>query len=134
MPYRAESTHEWCSKRACQVNIRWITFKIPWNHNRHLSHLIPAPYSAFKASIYRRTGAGLFIESSTQQAMEIANLASNYVLCWGDGRMYAPGLLPQQRIKVEHIIKVFMANPVTAIKKVRMRLGYKWRTGTVHHK
>ncbi len=92
------------------------------------------PYSAFKASIYRRTGAGLFIESSTQQAMEIANLASNYVLCWGDRRMYAPGFLPQQRIKAEHIIKVFMTNPVTALKKVRMRLGYKWRTGALHHK
>jgi hypothetical protein len=39
-----------------------------------------------------------------------------------------------ERSKVEHIIKVFMTNPVAALKKVRMWLGYKWTTGTVHHK
>lgn len=83
------------------------------------------PYSAFKAYIYKKTGADLFIESSPNQSAEIAKLSSNYVLCWGNRQMYAPGQIAQQRIKARRIIKLFMTDPLTAIKKVCMRLRYR---------
>jgi len=53
--------------------------------------------SAFKAEVYRRTGASLFMESSLQQSFEIANLAGRDVLCVGTMQLVRPGVSPLLR-------------------------------------
>lgn len=50
--------------------------------------------SAFKAEVYRETGAQLFVESSLTQSFEIANLAGRDVLCIATMQMVRPGSSP----------------------------------------
>lgn len=54
-------------------------------------------HSAFKADVFRNTGAELFIESSVRQAYEIANLAEKDVLCIDTMQMIRPGGAPLPR-------------------------------------
>jgi orotate phosphoribosyltransferase len=56
-------------------------------------------YSSFKASIYNRTGAILFVESSALLAAEIARLSGKSVFCVETKRMIDPALLPRVRHK-----------------------------------
>lgn len=113
-------TEEWLAKAGVSYN-ELIMLDMASKEER----LKVGPHSAFKAFTYKKTGADFFIESSEDQAAEIANLSSNYVLCWNNRRLYAPGVISRQRIKAKRIIKIFMTDPITAIKKVRMRLRYR---------
>jgi orotate phosphoribosyltransferase len=54
-------------------------------------------YAAFKADIYKRTGALLFIESSEPVAAEIARLSGKSVFCLENRTLLDPGLLPRVR-------------------------------------
>lgn len=54
-------------------------------------------HSAFKADVYRETGAELFFESSLRQAIEIANYAAKDVLCTDTMQMVRPGASPSPR-------------------------------------
>lgn len=54
-------------------------------------------HGAHKASVYRETGASLFIESEVRQAVEIANLAQRPVLCTDTMQLIQPGALPLGR-------------------------------------
>jgi orotate phosphoribosyltransferase len=54
-------------------------------------------YASFKAEIYRRTGAILFVESSPALAAEIARLSGKSVFCLETRRMIDPELLPLLR-------------------------------------
>jgi orotate phosphoribosyltransferase len=51
-----------------------------------------ADHAAFKARIYKQKRAWLFIESSTNQAMEIANLSQRPVYCTEARQMVYPGV------------------------------------------
>ena len=50
-------------------------------------------YAEFKASVYRRTGARLFIESTHRQAGEIARRSLRPVLCIETREMVLPGIV-----------------------------------------
>jgi orotate phosphoribosyltransferase len=54
-------------------------------------------YASFKAEIYRRTGALLFVESSPTLAGEIARLSGKCVFCLETRTMIEPELLPRLR-------------------------------------
>jgi orotate phosphoribosyltransferase len=59
-------------------------------------------YASFKAEIYRRTDALLFVESSPKHAGEIARLSGKCVFCVETRTMVEPGLLPRvQRTATE---------------------------------
>ena len=47
-------------------------------------------YAAFKANVYANTDAVLFVESSYDQALEIARLSGRRVLCYETGEMLWP--------------------------------------------
>jgi orotate phosphoribosyltransferase len=53
--------------------------------------------TAYKADVYRRTRAELFIESSLQQSFEIANLSRRDVLCTDAMQLVRPGSFPLSR-------------------------------------
>jgi orotate phosphoribosyltransferase len=54
-------------------------------------------YASFKAETYRRTGAILFVESSSALAAEIARLSGKSVFCLETRKMIDPELLPRLR-------------------------------------
>lgn len=54
-------------------------------------------HSAYKADVYRKTGAELFIESDIRQAVEIASLARRDVLCVDTMQIVRPGSVPRER-------------------------------------
>lgn len=54
-------------------------------------------HSAFKADVYRRTGAMLFLESSVRQSIEIAELARKDVVCTDTMQLIRPGHRPVSR-------------------------------------
>ena len=57
----------------------------------------PGSGSAFKADVYRSTGAALFVEGSTRQAVEIASLTGRHVLCTESMLLVQPGTAPLPR-------------------------------------
>jgi orotate phosphoribosyltransferase len=60
-------------------------------------------YASFKAEIYKRTGAILFVESSATRAAEIARLSGKSVFCADTRRMVDPALLPRVRRKTDDL-------------------------------
>lgn len=60
-------------------------------------------YASFKAEIYKRTGAILFVESSPRRAVEIARLSGKSVFCAETRRMVDPALLPRVRRKTDDL-------------------------------
>jgi orotate phosphoribosyltransferase len=60
-------------------------------------------YASFKAEIYERTGAILFVESSPMRAAEIARLSGKSVFCAETRRMVDPALLPRVRRKTDDL-------------------------------
>ena len=55
------------------------------------------PTAPFKADVYRRSGASLFLESSVRQAIEIAELSRREVVCTDTMQLIRPGHRPVSR-------------------------------------
>jgi orotate phosphoribosyltransferase len=62
-----------------------------------LGHRQPGAASAFKADVYRSTGASLFVEGGIRQSVEIANLSGRHVLSTEAMRLIEPGMAPLSR-------------------------------------
>jgi orotate phosphoribosyltransferase len=60
-------------------------------------------YAPFKAEVYERTGAILFVESSAKLAPEIARLSGKSVFCTETRKMIDPSLLPRVRHKTDDL-------------------------------
>jgi orotate phosphoribosyltransferase len=60
-------------------------------------------YASFKAGIYQRTGAILFVESSASLAAEIARLSGKSVFCVETRKMIDPTLVPRVRRKTHEL-------------------------------
>jgi orotate phosphoribosyltransferase len=60
-------------------------------------------YAPFKAEIYERTGAILFVESSAKLAAEIARRSGKSVFCAETREMIDPPVLPRVRRKTDHL-------------------------------
>ena len=60
-------------------------------------------YHSHKASVYKKTGACLFIESDHSQAELIANHSGKYVYSLDNNTMYAPNLSVQSTINSSKI-------------------------------
>lgn len=50
-------------------------------------------HGTFKADVYRRSDASIFIESEIDQARKIADLSGKDVICFADHTVYRPGAL-----------------------------------------
>jgi len=76
--------------------------------NEHCTH---------KARVYRESGATIFYESDSSQAIEIARLSSKPVLCTNDMHLYLPDM---HSWPVKEIVKWQFAVPIGRVKaKVR---------------
>jgi orotate phosphoribosyltransferase len=79
-------------------------------------------HASFKASIYKRKPATLFIESSLIQAMEIAKLSGKYVLCTETRDMIPPSYIGRtiqnQQRRLEILRRDFKEIPKNLIRFV----------------
>jgi orotate phosphoribosyltransferase len=79
-------------------------------------------YAPFKAEIYERTGAILFVESSPKLANEIARLSGRSVFCAETREMIDPALLPRVRRKtddVRHGVRARIAKALHTLNAAR---------------
>jgi orotate phosphoribosyltransferase len=60
-------------------------------------------YASFKAEAYARTGALLFVESSSTLAAEVARLSGKSVFCLETRRMMDPEFLPRMRRRTREL-------------------------------
>jgi hypothetical protein len=77
---------------------------------------LKSEYAAFKANIYKKTGAKLFIESSEIQANEIARLSMKYVYSVGSHKLINPPILGQISERVKDEIDKTRKYPMKRIK------------------
>jgi len=104
--YRSE-TEDWMHRHGVQFD-RLIMMDYPSKAAR----IAAGRYGAFKADVYRETGASLFIESNPKQAAEIANRSGKPVFCVGAHQLFHPVLLDGRSL----------------LYRIRGRLGRKGRT------
>ena len=79
-------------------------------------------YAPFKAEIYERTGAILFVESSAKLATEIARLSGKSVFCAETRKMIDPALVPRVRRKTDdlrHGVRARMSNALHRLMAAR---------------
>jgi uncharacterized HAD superfamily protein len=79
-------------------------------------------YAPFKAEIYERTGAILFVESSAKRAAEIARLSGKSVFCVETRKMIDPALLPRVRGKTDdlrHGVRARMGKALHTLTELR---------------
>ena len=79
-------------------------------------------HGEYKAEVYRRTGAQMFIESSIRQAVTIADLSGKPVLCMDTREMVWPGVQPGSLVRPEPPAKTLNDVLTTAKKKVRKKV------------
>lgn len=87
--YRRE-TEEWLTRHGIRYR-HLVMMDYPDAESRKKA----SRYAAFKADVYKQTDSPLFIESSSQQAVEIAFLSGKSVFCFETREMVRPGLFPQ---------------------------------------
>lgn len=69
-------------------------------------------HAEYKAEVYRRTDADLFIESSRQQATKICDLTRKPVHCYEENEMLNPGHLDRAFQKSSSYLSRFSDNPL----------------------
>ncbi|PZQ57686.1 MAG: phosphoribosyltransferase [Novosphingobium pentaromativorans] len=83
--YRPE-TERWLAENGVKYEHLWM-LDLPSAEERRRQRA----HASFKASVYVKTGAGLFVESEDRQAQEIAELSERPVLSIEGQRMVWPG-------------------------------------------
>jgi orotate phosphoribosyltransferase len=76
-----------------------------------------ASHSVFKANIYKKTAALLFVESSLKQAIEIAKLSGKDVFCIETREIVNPSFAAKTIRGQERSVRLLLSDPVEALKK-----------------
>jgi orotate phosphoribosyltransferase len=79
-------------------------------------------HAAFKASIFRKMSAELFIESSYEQAVEIARLSGGGVLCTETMELVQPPVIRGFIRQKAKPIRLLREDPAGFVRKVKARL------------
>jgi orotate phosphoribosyltransferase len=87
-----KSTVEWLARQG--IRYRHL---VMMNHPDKASRVASGGHASFKASVYRRVDAVLFIESSMKQAADIAQLTGRDVFCMETREMINPSFLARSR-------------------------------------
>lgn len=74
-------------------------------------------HASFKSDVYKSTEAVLFIESSYQQARDIARRVGRPVFCTEIGEMINPGFMAKNLDRGNRFINDVISNPAKAIRK-----------------
>jgi len=113
--YRKE-TEQWLKKHGIKYK-ELVLLDLPDSETRarlraHAKH---------KAEVYRKTGADLFIESSRNEALEIARLSGKPVLCYTTGELITPvtaRILARERYLIKKFLRKLKEDPYATIKRI----------------
>jgi len=115
-------TEEWLKK----YNIKYkqlVMMDLPDKKTR----VALGSHASFKAKVYKTVNAELFIESSYEQAQEIARLVDKPVLCTETGQMNTPNRLTESLNLSRKFITEAMNNPFKALLKSVCSLAVRLR-------
>lgn len=90
------------------------------------SRVASGSHASFKAAVYRKVGAELFIESSPAQAYEIARRTRKPVLCAESMEMVELGIEARVQRTYDRYVKRALLHPGDAAKKALRLLGTSW--------
>ena len=107
-----EITEEWLRRNGIKYN-NLIMMDFP----NKAARIASGSHSSFKAEIYKKAPANLFIESSLYQATEIAKLSGKYVLCIETSEMVPPSFISRCINEQKQLLHLLFRNPKEAIKK-----------------
>lgn len=105
-------TEDWLKRNEIKYN-NLIMMDVPTKAARIAS----GSHSSFKAEIYKKTPATLFIESASHQASQIAKLSGKYVFCIETREMIRPSFISSSIHAQEQFFHLFLRNPKKAIRK-----------------
>lgn len=117
------ATQEWLQRHRVQYN-KLIMMDFPDKESRIRANC----YGKFKADVYRKTGAILFIESSAEQAREIAQLSGKAVLCIGTRQLIDPSIGSALPVLVESAVHKARSSLKARTKRLAQQVIGKWNT------
>ncbi len=114
--YRA-STEAWLKKHGVQYGEL-----VMMDHPDQAARRAAGNHGEYKAEVYKKTGAQMFIESSIRQAVTIADLSGKPVLCMDTREMVYPGVRPESLSKPKPPARTLEDTLATVKKKVRKKV------------
>jgi orotate phosphoribosyltransferase len=114
---RLEKYREFTERWLKDHNVRYNEF-IMMNFPDKKSRIASGSHAAFKAQIYKKTGAGLFIESSIKQANEIVSLSGKSVFCTETMEMLNPGFIIETIKQPQKVIKNIFRKLWRRVRKI----------------
>jgi orotate phosphoribosyltransferase len=112
-------TEEWLAKHNIEYR-ELVMMDFPTKEARMAS----GAYATFKADIYRRTGAKLFIESSPRLTEQIAELSGQPVFCAATREMVYPGFASAHYHRGRRLAQLLRQHPQLALRRL-MNYGRK---------
>jgi len=112
-------TEEWLSRHGIGYD-RLVMMDLPTKAARVAS----GSHATFKASVYRRTDTQLFIESSREQADDIARLSGGDVLCTDTMEFVLPPVIRGHIRRQTRPLRLLRENPREFFRKLKARFGY----------
>jgi orotate phosphoribosyltransferase len=112
-------TEAWLAKH--RVNYREL---IMMDYPTKEARMAAGAYAPFKADVYQRTNAKLFIESSPRLADQIAELSGQPVFCSATREMVYPGSVSSHYHRGRRLARLLRQNPKQALTRL-MHYGRK---------
>jgi orotate phosphoribosyltransferase len=119
--YRA-ATEAWLSRHGVQYNEL-----IMMNYPDMAARRAAKAYASFKADVYLRTRASLFIESSLPLSRQIAELTGYHVFCMDTREMIAPGASSSRKRKILDSPRTVSGQVSATLKRAIRIPGGAWR-------
>lgn len=117
-----ELTESWLRKHGIQYKCL-LMMGLPDKATR----LALGNHAKFKAEIYKSVNASLFIESSYQQALEIAQRTGKPVFCFETGQMIKPGFAMKNYNRLKRLAKEISLHPfnfpIKVLRFLKRNLG-----------
>lgn len=114
--YRPQ-TEEWLSRNEIECE-NLIMLDVPSKEARTASGC----HASFKANVYKRSPARVFIESSYRQAVEIARLSGKSTICFETQECISPGVMGDLRHLSSDAWKVCWLRLRSRVKRLHERL------------
>lgn len=106
-------TESWLEKHGINYN-ELIMMDLPNKQARVAS----GAHAAFKANVYQKTGARLFIESSSKQAVQIVKLSGKYVFCTETMEMLSPSNVIRHYRRGQRFARRLRSDPKEALRRL----------------
>ncbi|SHE35485.1 orotate phosphoribosyltransferase [Fodinibius roseus] len=118
-----ELTEQWLSKN----NILYDNL-VMMDYNTREERIRAGNHGKYKANVYKKVKAKLFIESSRGQANEIAKISGKPVVCYqGDSKIIYPNRLSILKKQTRNYSKQFLNSPIGFAKRGFKKLNRELR-------